>query len=40
MELILRRTNIVEFIQQISSVTGGDRPQVPLCALFQAQAGT
>ena len=36
----LRRTNIVMDIYRLSNFSGRGRPPVPLCALFQVQAGT
>ena len=36
----LRRINTLNVIWRLSSFTGGGRPQVPLCALLQARAGT
>ena len=37
---VLHCTNTVMEIWRLSSFTGGGRPQVPFCALFQAQVGT
>jgi hypothetical protein len=37
---VLHRTNTVKVIWQLSSFTGGRRPQVPFHALFQAWTGT
>ena len=37
---VLFHTNNVKVIWPLSSLTGGGRPQVPLCSLFQARADT
>jgi hypothetical protein len=37
---VLRHIDTVKVISRHSSFTGGGKPQVPLCALFQALTGT